>query len=174
MAEQNATVDAAGCLGRALTAIGAVWAVIAILASVGILNRFGLGSGFIATAAASLFPAFLLLAAGRALRRRSRAVRVDQPAPTRAGTKRVPSSRQTPAQQAPIPAPVPTSPPPKPAAPSPAPKPEAQTESPEPTSPSAPTPSIAPTLPGRAGPIGRPKTSEELIEEARKRWGSGR
>ncbi len=169
MAEQNATVDAAGCLGRVLTVVGTVWAVIAILASVGILNRFGLGSGFIATAAASLFPAFLLLAAGRALRRRSRATRVDQPAPTRAGSKRVPSSRQTPAQQAPIPAPVP----PKPAAPAPRTKPAA-IDGPGPTPPAAPTPSDAPADPLPTAPIGHPKTSGELIEEARRRWGSGR
>lgn len=170
MAEQNATVDAAGCLGRVLTAVGTVWAVIAILASVGILNRFGLGSGFIATAAASLFPAFLLLAAGRALRRRSRVTRVDQPAPTRTGSKRVPSSRQTPAQQAPIPAPAP----PKPAAaPAPRAKP-AGIDIPEPTPPDTATPSEASADQLPAVPIGHPKTSEELIEEARKRWGSGR
>lgn len=174
MAEQNATVDAAGCLGRILTAIGAVWAVIAILASVGILNRVGLGSGFVATAAASLFPAILLLAAGRALRRRSRAARVDLPAPKGPGAKRVPSSRQTPAQQAPIPAPVPTPPPPKPAAAAPRPQAVAPSGGLEPTSTTAPTPSEVPTDPGPAAPIGRPKTSEELIEEARKRWGTGR
>jgi len=179
MAEQNTTVDAVGCLGRVLTSIGAVWGLIAILASIGVLNRIGLGSGFIAAATGSLIPAILLLAAGRALRRRSRAARPDLPVPPEATARRVPSSRQPPAQQSPIPPPSTLPTPPRPAPPPPRPKPVISSiEDPEPTARTAVSPSIDPA-PGPAGgapvaPAGRPKTSEELIEEARKRWGTSR
>ncbi len=179
--QQNVTIDAAGCLGRVFTAVGVVWLMIAILVSLGVLNRSGFGGGVIAVMAGSIFPALLLIAAGRALRRRSRLATTNQqipsPQPGRS-PKRVPTSRVEPAQKAPLPPPPPVTQVPTPVVQKPAPRPaETMAPIPEPTTSSTPAPSVpAPVtppsrVPGSARSAAPPKTSRELIEEAHKRWG---
>ncbi len=181
MTDQRVTVDAAGCLGRVLTGIGVIWGTIAVLASLGVLNRAGFGGGFLATALGSLFPAVLLLAAGRALRKRSQAVR---PVGTPVGDveKRVPSSRPVPAQRAPIPAPIPDPLPSPPPQQKPAPRPvEPVADEPLPvpppapatttSSPSTPTPAPRPSTRSAVESTGELRSSREMIEDAKKRWG---
>ena len=172
-----------GCLGRVLTFIGVVWLLIVVLAGMGLVSEFGPAGGVIAWVGGSFIPALLLLAAGRALRRRARSMDGDDTVviPTTVPGKRVPTtrpestrpvatppvipgrapptSRPTPRQLDPLPPPA-TTPPsgledviPPPVDPSPEPK-----------------PVIAPP-PAADRSTGRPKTSRELVEEARKKWG---
>lgn len=196
MADQN--VNAVGCLGRVLTFFGLVWIAIIILGGMGLLSDAGFSGEFLAGFGGSIIPGLLLLGAGRALRRR--AVAMDDqsaatPTPDQLHTEgsRVPSIRlePTPAPPRPptpitFPLPPTESAPPKPSAPKPpAPKPRA-------VDPIVERPDVAKSIesavsgveeaseePTREGtPFGvepgRHKTSQELVDEARRRWGVDR
>lgn len=154
MAEQR--IDGAGCLGRVLTLVGVIW-----LAAVVFAGLFGLrdDAGGLATLIGTTIPALVLLAVGRTLSRRA-AERRDAPSLPEPATPSAPSSTGPAAPQPPRSAPSRAQPSevlPKPVKPAPqsAPEPEAATKLPPPPTPPA------------------PKTSQEMIEEARKRWGSG-
>jgi hypothetical protein len=173
-----------GCLGRVVTFFGVAWLLVVVLAGMGLLSEFGLSGGVVAWLGGSFIPALLLLAAGRAIRRRARSMDGNDTVtiPTNAPGKRVPTtrpestrpvatppvipgrapptSRPVPRQLDPLPPPPTTEPtsledaiPPPPVGAGPEPKPGA-----------APPPAV-----DRA--TGRPKTSRELVEEARKKWG---
>lgn len=148
MADQR--IDGAGCLGRVLTLLGIIWLGVVVFAGI-----FGLrdSAGSFATIIGSTLPALLLIGVGRTMSRRA-AERRDAPAL------------------------------PQPAAPSPAqPPPASQASSqpsevfPKPAKPASPAPSASKDdalleLPPPPTPSS-PKTSQEMIDEARKRWGSG-
>jgi hypothetical protein len=172
-----------GCLGRVVTFFGVAWLLVVVLAGMGLLSEFGLAGGVVAWLGGSFIPALLLLAAGRALRRRARTMEGNDTVtiPTNVPGKRVPttrpestrplptppvipgrappSSRPVPRQLDPLPPPVTTQPSsleeviPPPVGAGPEPKPVA-----------APPPAVD-------AATGRPKTSRELVEEARKKWG---
>jgi outer membrane biosynthesis protein TonB len=152
MAEQR--IDGAGCLGRVLTLLGIIWLGVVVFAGL-----FGLrdDAGGLATLIGSTLPALVLLGAGRTLSRRA-AERRDAPSLPQPEAPTTPSSTsQTQKPPAP-PAPAPSQPSevfPKPTRSDPAPQPEPPVELPPPPTPSP------------------PKTSQEMIEEARKRWGTG-
>jgi hypothetical protein len=181
MADQNVT--GAGCLGRALTVFGILWIGVIVLGGIGILSELGFRPDFLAGFGGSIIPALVLLAAGRALRRRAATMNeepepIPAPPPTAAGGSRVPSIRPEPTS---IPTSVATpsrdlpkpqvKPPPKPA--------DSMTETrrdvarsleraaskTEKTSEEK--SAAAPAEPKPA----RPKSSQELVEEARRRWG---
>jgi hypothetical protein len=196
MADQN--VNAVGCLGRVLTFFGVVWIAIIVLGGMGLLSDSGFSGEFLAGFGGSIIPGLLLLGAGRALRRRAAAMddqSASTPTPDQLHTEgsRVPSIRlePTPAPPRPptpitFPLPPTESTPPKPSAP----KPPAK---PRPVDPIVETrrdvaKSIESALSGleeaseeptrESTPFGvepgRHKTSQELVDEARRRWGVDR
>jgi hypothetical protein len=173
-----------GCLGRVVTFVGVAWLLVVVLAGVGLLSEFGPAGGVVAWVSGSFIPALLLLAAGRAIRRRARTMDGSDTVtiPTNIPGKRVPTtrpestrpvatppvipgrtpptSRPVPRQLDPLPPPVTTQPssleeviPPPPVDAGPEPKP------------------VTAPLPAVDRSTGRPKTSRELVEEARKKWG---
>lgn len=187
MADQNANL--VRLLGRVLTTVGLLWAALIVLAGMGILSELGMSGAFLAGLGGSIIPPILLLAAGRALRRRARSMEGQAgipPVPSGTGDsgKRVPTSRVEPTTTpTPVLFPAPGSSPPK-------------------TPPKTPPKPAGPVTPsGREGPSGieeviaelkgeppvetkgstppakmparstRSKTSQELVDEARKKWG---
>jgi hypothetical protein len=196
MSEQNA--NAVGCLGRVLTFIGLVWIGLIVLGGIGILSRLGVRDTFIAgVVGTSIIPGLLFLASGRVLRRRAATMSGPEgqtsstPVPdqelSKGKGKGVRSIRLEPtARPAPKPAtpPMPTPTPiPEPTPPRPA------QQRPTPVDPIAKArrdvaksleeavagleestePSQQPGSTG--GKRTRPKTSQELVDEARRRWG---
>lgn len=161
MADQN--INPVGCLGRVLTILGTLWLGFVVLAGIGVLSDVGISEGFFAGAFGSAIPGVLLLWAGRALRRRARTMATQiEPAPVPDPTeKRVPTIRIESMQTETPPAPSP----PPPTIIKPAPKP-----APSPTEASAVEPVDLP--PPLVPP--EPKTSRQLIDEARKKWGRPR
>ena len=161
MADQN--INPVGCLGRVLTILGTLWLGFVVLAGLGVLSDVGVSEGFFAGAFGSAIPGVLLLWAGRVLRRRARTMATQiepvAPAPVPGPTeKRVPTIRIESMQTETPPAPSP----PPPTIIRPAPKPV-----PSPTETSAVEPVDLP--PPLVPP--EPKTSRQLIDEARKKWG---
>ena len=162
MADQN--INPVGCLGRVLTVVGTLWLGFIILGGIGVLSDVGVSEGFFAGAFGSAVPGVLLLWAGRALRRRARTMQTQiepvTPAPVPGpAEKRVPTIRVEPS-------PVETSPPPPPVKPAPKPV----STFPIPTEP---PPDDLIDLPPPLVPP-EPKTSRQLIDEARKKWGRPR
>lgn len=141
-------IDPAGCLGRVLTLLGIIWLGVVVFTGV-----FGLrdNAGSMGAVIGSTLPALLLLAAGRVLSRRAaeRKAAPALPPPTAR------PSRSSTAETEPPPPPQEVFPRPAKTAPPPSPEPELPAELPPPPIPSP------------------PKTSQEMIEEARKRWGTG-
>ncbi|MET0567094.1 MAG: hypothetical protein ABW021_11685 [Acidimicrobiia bacterium] len=164
MADQN--INAVGCLGRTLTILGTLWLGFLVLGGIGVLSNVGISEGFFAGAFGSAIPGVLLLWAGRALRRRARAMEaqtepvwpLSEPEPTE---KRVPSIRVESSQTEPPPPPIPPTPSPI----KPVPKPV--------TSPQEIPPADLFDLPPPLEAL-EPKTSRQLIDEARKKWGRPR
>jgi len=164
VADQN--INPVGCLGRVLTILGTLWLGFIVLAGLGVLSDVGVSEGFFAGAFGSAIPGVLLLWAGRVLRRRARTMATQiepvTPAPVPGPTeKRVPTIRIESIQTETPPAPSP--PPPtiiKPAH--------------KPVPSSTDTSAVAPVgLPPPLVPP-EPKTSRQLIDEARKKWGRPR
>jgi len=161
VADQN--INPVGCLGRVLTVLGTLWLGFIILGGIGVLSDVGVSEGFFAGAFGSAIPGVLLLWAGRALRRRARTMETQiepvAPAPVPGPTeKRVPTIR---VETSPVetPPPPPVKPAPKPVSTFPIPK-----EPPQEDLIDLPPPLIPP----------EPKTSRQLIDEARKKWGRPR
>jgi hypothetical protein len=161
VADQN--INPVGCLGRVLTVLGTLWLGFIILGGIGVLSDVGVSEGFFAGAFGSAIPGVLLLWAGRALRRRARTMETQiepvAPAPVPGPTeKRVPTIRvePSPAETPPLP---PVKPPPKQISTFPVPK--------------EPPPEDLIDLPPPLVPP-EPKTSRQLIDEARKKWGRPR
>lgn len=196
MSEQNA--NAVGCLGRVLTFLGLVWIGLIVLGGIGILSRLGVRNEFIAgLVGSSIIPGLLFLASGRVLRRRAATMAGPEgqtsstPVPDQelskgkgrgvSSIRLEPTARPAPKPAAP-PMPIPTHfpepSPPRPAQQKPRPvDPIAKARSDvaksleeavagleESTEPSQPLGSIE-------GKRARPKTSQELVDEARRRWG---
>ena len=167
MADQN--INPVGCLGRILTIVGTLWLGFRVLGGIGVLADVGVSEGFFAGAFGSAIPGVILLWAGRALRRRARTMETQiepvAPAPAPDPTemqspseKRVPTIRVEPSPVE-TPPPPPVKPAPKPVSTFPIPKelpPEDLIDLPPPLEPA------------------EPKTSRQLIEEARKKWGRPR
>lgn len=196
MSEQNAS--AVGCLGRMLTFLGLVWIGLIVLGGIGILSRLGVREPFIAgLVGTSIIPGLLFLASGRVLRRRAATMSGPEgqssstPVPdqelSKGKGKGVRSIRLEPTAR---PAPKPATPPmpipthfPEPTPPRPA------QQRPRPVDPIAKArrdvaQSLEEAVAGleestepsqQLGSIGgkrpRPKTSQELVDEARRRWG---
>jgi hypothetical protein len=161
VADQN--INPVGCLGRVLTVLGTLWLGFIILGGIGVLSDVGVSEGFFAGAFGSAIPGVLLLWAGRALRRRARTMETQiepvAPAPVPGPTeKRVPTIRVEPSPVE-TPPPPPVKPAPKPVSTFPIPK-----EPPQEDLIDLPPPLIPP----------EPKTSRQLIDEARKKWGRPR
>jgi hypothetical protein len=187
MADRNATIDAAGCLARVLTTLGIIWIGFVILGGLGILSEAGWSGGFLAGLGGSILPGLMLLVAGRAVKRR--AVTLGGESPGGGGSvtppiipgRRVPPSTPVPAQKTPIPFPVVERPSPKPVAtPSPPPpEPVEETRSDvmrrleETFSPPEGDSDVAPSGTAEPGATPARKTSQEMIEEARRKWGTG-
>ena len=164
MADQN--INPVGCLGRVLTILGTLWLGFLVLAGIGLVSDVGISEGFFAGAFGSAIPGVLLLWAGRALRRRARTIDMQiepvTPAPVPDPTeKRVPTMRvesmqtETPAAPSPLP-PTIIKPASKPV--------PSLTEPPGMEPVDLPPPLVPP----------EPKTSRQLIDEARKKWGRPR
>lgn len=187
---ESNTPNAIGCLGRALSLMGLAWVGAVVLAGLGILDRLGLSPALLAGLTGSIIPAFVLIAVGRAIRSRSRSetrktypVGVPAPGPGRAGPREVEvRPRLTPPI---LPGRDETAPtPPRQTSPSgptmrPQPASEATTDSPRMEEAPGPVPRPEPHIraeypaphPGSPG-AAKPRTSQEMIEEAREKWGS--
>ena len=163
MADQN--INPVGCLGRVLTILGTLWLGFVLLAGLGVLSDVGVSEGFFAGAFGSAIPGVLFLWAGRVLRRRARTMETQiepvTPAPVSGPSeKRVPTIRIESIQTETPPASPP--PPTMPTIIKPAAKPvpsSSKTSAVEPVD--LPPPLVPP----------EPKTSRQLIDEARKKWG---
>jgi hypothetical protein len=164
VADQN--INAVGCLGRALTILGTLWLGFLVLGGIGVLSNVGISEGFFAGAFGSAIPGVLLLWAGRALRRRARSMETQidpvpmapDPGPS---DKRVPTIRIESSQTETPPAPIPPPSPPIRPTPKAVPPPK---EPPVVELSDLPPPLVPP----------EPKTSRQLIDEARKKWGRTR
>lgn len=170
--DDERNVKLAGLLGRLLTWIGFVWVSLIVLGGMGILNPGGPLGDFIARfLTGGILPAFVLLAAGRALRRRSRK-RVEELEQPDESLDRPPATRAEP----PAPAPVKASPAPAPPKP-PQPRPETK---PAPKSleealfkvedRSSMAPEHVVDDPAGLDLHAAPKTSQEMIDEARRKF----
>lgn len=190
MAMPDQNLNPVGCLGRALTFLGIVWIGIVVLVSIGVVSDGAVGGGFLAGIGGSIIPGILLLAAGRGLRRRAKMME-GQPGPVPVAQpplpeKRVPTSRSEPtATTGPTVMTPPRLPSSEPSAPAPQAKP-----APRPPDPVLParrdvTRRLEEVIPPRDDDLADkanqtlpidfkpppPKTSQELIEEARRKWG---
>jgi hypothetical protein len=182
MADQSS--NPVGCLGRVLTFIGVFWIGVVLLAGLGLFSEFGFARGFLAGIGGSIIPGVFLLAAGRALRRRARAIGDEAPVivtptgPTPPG-RRVPSTRterpETIVTPPVLPGPTPRTPPvPRQQDPLPPPRstPSRSLEEVIPPPESEPEDAKTKSSPPPVGlPATRPKTSRELVEEAKRKWG---
>jgi len=184
MTDQNA--NAVGCLGRMLTFFGMVWIAIIVLGGIGVLSRLGMSGDFLAGFGGSIIPALFLLGAGRALRRRATTMSeqpesMPMPDVQSSEGRRVPSIRPEPSAPSPIPRPIPVPPPaatlPKTVQPRPRPvDPIAKArrdvaERLEEAVSGLEEPTRVPSPASIDEKSSRPKTSQELVDEARKRWG---
>jgi len=160
----------AATLGAALSWIGYVWFVFAVLWGLGAIQALGVSGPIASGIGTTIFPAIVMIGVGRAIRRRARPAE-DSIRPDVAAPIRIPPilPRTDTSYELPRPT-VPTAP--KPPRPVTAPRKVADKpmgvaaaqESGEETTP--------PGLESVTKPAGRPKTSQELIEEARRRWGT--
>lgn len=162
----------ASALGTVMSWIGSLWVVFAVLWGVGVIEALGVSGPIASGLGSTIFPALVLIGVGRLLRKRARVEDVSASADVPPARLRTP----------PI-----------------LPKPQARFEVPPPivlTAPKPPRTVVAPrtvvdkpveTVPARESsddasptremesatkPAGRPKTSQEMIEEARQRWGT--
>ena len=177
MSDQSSN-NAARRLGTVLSAIGFAWFLLAILADMGALSELGLPRELIAGLRGNFFTPVILIIAGRSMRKRAKR-RAEQGEP------------QSP-RPAPRPAPIPA---PRPAprhTPSPQasrPKPDQSEASGEPTTQRHDVVSLEEALAGLepetepaeesasqsdAEQLDGPKTSAEMLDEARRKWGSDR
>ena len=167
----ESSITAARRLGTVLSAIGFAWFLLSILADMGVLSEFGLPRDLVVGLSGNFFTPVILIIAGRSVRKRAK--------------KRTEKGETQPARPAPRPAPRPT---PSPEAPRP--KPEDQSESSgEPTTQRRDVMSLEEALaglepetepaeesvsPSSAEQLDGTKTSAEMLEEARRKWGSDR
>jgi hypothetical protein len=153
-------------LGTALSWVGSLWAAFSVLWGLGVLQAIGISGAIASEIGGTILPALVLLGIGRALKKRSRDdSNVILPDVSPAPQRTPPILPRSDARH-----PVPTAP--KPAS--------ARAEAPRKTVVVEP-PVVAPYPPearetppvGELDPTpGTPKTSQQLIEEARQRWGT--
>jgi len=156
-------------LGTILSWIGFLWFGFAILEGTGILDELGFSSPFFSGVGESVFPAIILIGVGRTLRRKGRTseetIRPDVSQVPAATPPIIPETR--PRYDLPPLTPVPPKPAPRPVTP-----PKAVVV--EPVEKVLPDELAVRSAPGQdPGSTPRPpKTSQELIEDARRRWGT--
>jgi hypothetical protein len=181
-------------LGRILSIVGTLWVGVSVLSAMGLFTALGLGGVLPAGVVSSIWPAFILIAIGRGITRQSRAgkpgttSRAPQPGttltPPMLRDYQEPSPPSTPAPSAPkpvasprlaapppvvaAPPPVVAAPPPVVAAPPPSTREPVLDDFPE-TIESLPPTSLSPEPLDMPDSLPRPKTSKELIEEAKRR-----
>jgi hypothetical protein len=157
-------------LGRILSWVGFLWFGFAALHGVGALDALGLSGSISSGIESMVFPAIILIGIGRAIRRRALAseetIRPDVSRVPGATPPIIPETR--PRYDLP--------PPTGPAAPKPAPRPVSPPKAVvvEPVEAALPDDRAERSAPGQdPGSTSKlPKTSQELIEEARRRWGT--
>jgi hypothetical protein len=159
--EQSSTAT----LGRILSWIGYLWLVFAVLWGLGVAEAIGISGSFASSIGRSVFPAIILIGIGRVMRKRS-AADPNQPQPD---VSRPPGP--TPPilpEDGPVFSYQPPAPKP-PARPAPQAK---QTALPAAESMTTGGQSYEPPPSAVAVPLPSHKSSQELIDEARRRWGS--
>lgn len=157
-------------LGRILSWVGFLWFGFAILQGAGVLDALGLSGSIFSRIESTVFPAIILIGVGRALRRRALAseetIRPDVSRVPGATPPIIPGTR--PRYDLP--------PPTTPTAPKPAPRPVAPPKAVvvEPVEAVPRDDQAERSAPGQdPGSTPKPpKSSQELIEEARRRWGT--
>jgi hypothetical protein len=156
-------------LGRILSWVGFLWFGAAVLQGSGVLDALGLSGSIFTRIESTVFPAIILIGIGRALRRRALAseetIRPDVSRSPDATPPIIPETR--PRYDLP--------PPTAPAAPKPAPRPVTPPRAVvvEPVEAVLPDHSVGSAPVQDPGSTPKPpKTSQELIEEARQRWGT--
>jgi len=174
--DDERNVKLTGFLGRLLTWIGLAWVSLIVLGGMGILNPGGPLGDFIARfLAGGILPAFVLLAAGRALRRRSRK-EVERPDQLGQSLDRPPTTGVEPTAPPPVkasPAPAPPKPP-KPR-PKPTPRPKSLEEVlSEMEDKGSTAPERVVDEPAGLDLHTAPKTSKEMIDEARRKFKTDR
>ena len=156
--------SSAATLGTALSWVGYAWFVFAVLWAMGAPQGLGVSGELASSIGSTIFPSIVLIGVGRALRRRARVVE----SPDSFGTPPTVPRPDASYELTPPPAPAP----PKPARTVAPPKKVVAAPTPVVT---APEPGVEPPPSEEPGPVTKPaappKTSQELIEEARQRWG---
>jgi len=168
MAERESNPSAT--LGTVLSWIGFLWFGFAVLWGMGAIDMLGLSGSLASAIGSTVFPAIILIGVGRALRRRGLAseetIRPDVSQVPGATPPIIPDTR--PRYDPPRPT--------VPAAPKPAPPPMAPPKAVvvEPAEVALPDDQGVRSAPGQDPELtpSAPKTSQELIEEARRRWGT--
>ncbi len=149
--------------------IGSIWLIFSVLWGLGALQALGLSGSIASAIGRTILPAFILIGVGRSVRKRARSVEdpvqpdvAREPVPTPVILPRTDTGYETPR-------PIATS----------APTPQRPIAVPEKArdksievaaQPGKKIPISADT--GQAPGSSRPKTSQELIEDARRRWGT--
>lgn len=158
-------------LGTVLTWVGSVWVVFSVLWGLGVLQAIGISGTVASEVGGTIFPAIVLIGIGRALRRRARVdpnviVPDVSPAP-----RPTPPILPRPDTRVDFPPPV-LPPAPKPAPPRTLASQRAVVVAPVTEQPDSTQTREVPPIDELDPTPGTPKTSQELIEEARKRWGT--
>jgi len=155
-------------LGKILSWIGYLWVAFALLWGLGVLEAIGISGSIASGIGRSVVPAIILIGVGRVMRKRSQAdPNQPQPDVTRPPEATPPILSDD--------RPVFSYPPPAPPAPRPSDRPAPQAKQPavppaESMTTSAESEEPPPSDPGVPAP--KHKTSQQLIDEARQRWGT--
>ncbi len=161
--EQSSTAT----LGRILSWIGYLWVLFAVLWGLGVVEAIGISGSVASSIGTSIVPAIILIGVGRVMMKRSKVDPNEIRPDVASGSVPTPPilPGDTPVLSYSPPPPSNPRPPQRPTAP---PKPAVEPVMVEPV---ATNESSGDS--GEGGvPLPKPKTSQELIDEARKRWGA--
>jgi hypothetical protein len=163
-------VSGLGCLGRLLSFFGYAWVALTLFGGFAALEEFGINPGALGSIGGSIIPGFVLIAAGRALKKRGKVVQEKSESEAGSPQEPVPDQARPPVAKTPRP-------------PDARPKKSAPVE--PPTAPSRSLEEVVGEMESNSDsqdiPVisaealeGTPKTSAEMIEEARHKWGTER
>ena len=156
-------------LGRILSGIGYLWFLFAVMWGLGLIEALGVSGPVASNVGGTIFPAIILIALGRILRRRAQAGEESiRPDVSRAPVPLTPPILPGSEPRFDVPPPV--------LPPTPRPKPRTSTPPKTVVEPVEVAPAGVPSHGPRTQDLdptpGPPKTSQERIEEARRRWGT--
>lgn len=167
---EPAQVTGLGSLGRLLSFFGYVWVGLILFGRFGILGELGLDIRILGSIGGSIIPGFVLIAAGRALKKRGKVVQEKAESEEATGQEPAPDRPRPPVAETP----KPPAPKPTPQKPTPAKPPTATSRSLEDVLGEMESDSDSHDIPIASADDVEvvPKTSAEMLEEARRKWGT--